>query len=401
MLPRHAGAALRRLARHYPVLAVTGPRQSGKTTLVRATFPRKPYANLEEPDTRDFAERDPRGFLARFAAGAVLDEAQRAPALFSYLQSIVDADRRPGRFVLTGSQQFGLLSGITQSLAGRVGLLHLLPLSLAELDRATRPGSIEQLLWRGLYPSVAAGGVPPGTWYADYMATYVERDVRQLVNVRDLGAFRRFVRMCAARTAQLVNLSSLAADCGVTHNTAKAWLSVLETSYIVRLVAPFHRNFGKRLIKAPKLFFLDTGLAASLVGIREARDLATHAMRGALFETWVVGEMLKHGCNRGEAPELHFWRDAAGHEVDLLVERAGGLRALEIKSGRTIAADWLDGLEHFARVSGAAEGMLIYGGDQTQERSSATIYRWRDVAVAAQRLLGLPRAASSPRMRRS
>lgn len=330
----------------------------------------------------------------------MLDEAQRAPALFSYLQSIVDADRRPGRFVLTGSQQFGLLSGITQSLAGRVGLLHLLPLSLAELDRATRPGSIEQLLWRGLYPSVAAGGVPPGTWYADYMATYVERDVRQLVNVRDLGAFRRFVRMCAARTAQLVNLSSLAADCGVTHNTAKAWLSVLEASYVVRLVAPFHRNFGKRLIKAPKLFFLDTGLAASLVGIREARDLATHAMRGALFETWVVGEMLKHGCNRGEAPELHFWRDAAGHEVDLLVERAGGLRALEVKSGRTIAADWLDGLEHFARVSGAAGGMLIYGGDQTQQRSRATIYRWRDVAVAAQRLLGLPRAAGSARMRR-
>ena len=388
MLKRHAGATLRRLARHYPVLAVTGPRQSGKTTLARATFPRKPYANLEEPDTRDFAERDPRGFLARFAAGAVLDEAQRAPELFSYLQSMVDADRRPGRFVLAGSQQFGLFSRITQSLAGRVGLVHLLPLSLAELDRATRPGSLEQLLWRGLYPSVAAGGVPPGTWYADYMATYVERDVRQLVNVRDLGAFRRFVRMCAARTAQLVNLSSLAADCGVTHNTAKAWLSVLEASYVVRLVAPFHRNFGKRLIKAPKLFFLDTGLAGALLGIREARDLETHAMRGALFETWVLGEMLKHGCNRGEAPELHFWRDAAGHEVDLLVERAGGLRALEIKSGRTVAADWLDGLERFARLSGAAAGMLIYGGDQTQRRSRATIYRWRDVPAAARRFLG-------------
>lgn len=388
MLKRHAGAALRRLARHYPVLALTGPRQSGKTTLARAAFPRRPYANLEEPDTRDFAERDPRGFLAQFAAGAVLDEAQRAPQLFSYLQSIVDADRRPGRFVLTGSQQFGLLSRITQSLAGRVGLVHLLPLSLAELDRATRPGSLEQLLWRGLYPAVVAGGVPPGNWYADYMATYVERDVRQLINVRDLGAFRRFVRMCAARTAQLVNLSSLAADCGITHNTAKAWLSVLEASYIVRLVAPFHRNFGKRLIKAPKLYFLDTGLAAALVGIREARELATHAMRGALFETWVIGEMLKHGCNRGEAPELHFWRDAAGHEVDLLIERGGALRALEVKSGRTIASDWLDGLEHFARVSGAAEGLLIYGGDQTQQRSRATIYRWRDAPVAAQRLLG-------------
>ena len=386
MLQRHAGATLRRLARHFPVVAVTGSRQSGKTTLARATFPHRPYANLEEPDTRDFAERDPRGFLAQFAGGAVLDEAQRAPQLFSYLQSVVDADRRPGRFIVTGSQQFGLRSRITQSLAGRVGLVHLLPLSLAELDRATRPGSIEQLLWRGLYPAVVAGRVPPGSWYADYMATYVERDVRQLVNVRDLGAFRRFVRMFAARTAQLVNLSSLAADCGVTHNTAKAWLSVLEASYIVRQVTPFHRNFGKRLTKAPKLFFLDTGLAACLVGIREARDLSTHAMRGALFETWVIGEMLKHGCNRGEVPELHFWRDAAGHEVDLLVERGGALRALEIKSGRTIAADWLEGLERFARVAGAAEGMLIYGGDQTQPRSGVTIYRWRDVLLAAQRL---------------
>lgn len=388
MLKRHAAAALRRLARHYPVLAVTGPRQSGKTTLARATFPRRPYVNLEEPDTRDFAVHDPRAFLGQFPGGAVLDEAQRAPQLFSYLQSMVDADRRPGRFVLTGSQQFGLLSGITQSLAGRVGLLHLLPLSLAELDRATRPRSLEELLWRGLYPPVVAGRVPPGTWYADYFATYVERDLRQLVNVRDLMSFRRFVRMCAARTGQLVNLSSLAADCGVTHNTAKAWLSVLETSYIVRLVAPYHRNFGKRLIKAPKLYFLDPGLAAALTGIREPRELATHPMRGPLFESWVIGELLKHGCNRGETPELHFWRDASGNEVDLVTERAGALLALEIKSGRTIAGDWLGGLERFARVSAAAQRMLIYGGDEGQKRGGVTILGWRDVAVAAQRFLG-------------
>ena len=301
---------------------------------------------------------------------------------------MVDEDRRPGRFVLTGSQQFGLFSRITQSLAGRVGLLHLLPFSLGELDRKTQPGSLEELLWRGLYPPVVAGRVPPRTWYADYIATYVERDARQLINVRDLGAFQRFVRLCAARTAQLINLSSLATDCGVTHNTAKAWLSVLEASYLVRLVAPFHRNFGKRLIKAPKLYFLDTGLAAALAGVREPRDLALHAMRGPLFETWVIGELLKYGCNRGDAPLLHFWRDASGNEVDVVVERAGQLLALETKSGRTIAGDWLAGLERFGRLSGAPGGTLVYGGEASQRRSGATILGWRDIGGALRRLLG-------------
>jgi hypothetical protein len=388
MLKRTCAAALRRLGRYYPVIALTGPRQSGKTTLARATFPRKPYVNLEDPDICEFAERDPRGFLGQYPSGVVLDEAQRAPGLFSYLQTIVDADRRPGMFVLTGSQQFGLFSRIAQTLAGRVGLVHLLPFSLSELGRAAAPRSVEELLWRGLYPPVIDRGVPPGTWYADYMATYVERDVRQLVNVRDLNAFRRFVRMCAARTGQLLNLSSLAADCGVTHNTAKAWISVLEASYIVRLLAPYHRNFGKRLVKAPKLYFVDTGLAAWLAGIREPGELVIHPMRGALFETWVFAELLKYGCNRAQPAELHFWRDSSGNEVDFLVERKGRLHPLEVKSGRTIAGDYLDGLERFARIAGAESGTLVYAGDAAQNRTTAAVLGWRGIDAAAKRVLG-------------
>jgi hypothetical protein len=385
MLKRAAAATLRRLARHYPVIALTGPRQSGKTTLARATFPRKPYINLEELDVREFAERDPRGFLAQFKFGAVLDEAQRVPTLFSYLQAIVDRDRPPGRFILTGSQQFGLLSRITQSLAGRVGMLHLLPFALGELGARNAPRSVEELLWQGLYPPVIDRRIPPTNWYSDYLATYIERDVRQLVNVRDLNAFRRFVRMCAARTAQLLNLSSLAADCGVTHNTARAWISVLEASYIVHLLPPYHRNFGKRLIKSPKLYFIDTGLAAALAGIREAGELTIHPMRGALYESWVIAELLKRRFNHAQPADVYFWRDSAGHEVDALAEHGGRFHALEVKSGKTIAGDYLAGLAHFSRIAGNVTAMLVYAGDEGQRRSHATIFGWREIEAAARR----------------
>lgn len=387
MLPRAAAPTLRRLARHYPVVALTGPRQSGKTTLARAAFPRKPYASLEDLDTREFAERDPRGFLGKFGSGAVIDEAQRAPGLFSYLQSAVDRDRRRGRFVLTGSQQFGLFTGITQSLAGRVGLVHLLPFTLSELGQSGAPRTPEELLWRGLYPPVIDRGVPPASWYANYVATYVERDLRQLVNVRDLGSFRRFVRMCAARTGQLLNLSSLAADCGITHNTAKAWISVLEASYIVHLLPPYHRNFGKRLVKTHKLYFVDPGLAAALVGISAAQELAIHPMRGALFETWVVAELMKNRFNRGFPSDLYFWRDSNGVEVDVVVDKAGRLRALEIKAGRTVAQDWFAALDRFARLA-SATGAVIYAGEGGQPRREHPVFAWREVDAAAKRLLG-------------
>jgi len=388
LIQRQARATLERLATGYPLVAITGPRQSGKTTLARAAFAGKPYVSLEDLDERTAAEHDPRGFLARFPDGAVLDEVQRAPALFSYLQTRVDEDRRSGLFILTGSQQFGLLSSVTQTLAGRVAMLPLLPFSLGELQAARKvPRSVEALLFQGLYPPIYDRGLEAGIWYGNYVGTYVERDVRQMVNVRDLSTFQRFVRMCAARTAQLVNLSSLALDCGISHNTASAWLSVLEASYILHLLQPYHRNFGKRLVKTPKLYFHDTGLAAWLLGIQHAGQLATHPQRGALFETWVVAELLKARFNQGLASNLYFWRDRSGHEVDVLIERGDALVPVEIKSGQTVAPDFFTGLDEWRRIAGGEAGhdaWLVYGGDREQTRQGARVIPWRAIGELAE-----------------
>ncbi len=388
MLPRRAEPTLLELARYYPIVAVTGPRQSGKTTLVRAVFADRPYANLEAPDVRDFALADPRGFLARFPDGAVLDEAHRAPELFSYLQVMVDENRRPGRFVLTGSQQFGLLEGITQSLAGRVGFLHLLPFSFHEIEREPATGSLERLLWTGGYPPIYDRGIPPPTWYRDYVATYVERDVRQLVNVRDLEAFQRMVRMCAARVGQIVNLSALAADCGVTHNTARAWLGILEASYVVFRLPAWHRNLGKRLVKAPKLYFYDTGLAAWLAGVESAQALGLSSLRGPLFECWVLSEVMKERFNRLRDASCHFFRDNHGNEIDAIVEFAGKTSAFEIKSGITLAGDWFKALHRFAGAAGSVSSAVIYGGAESFRREGVQVHGWRDLPRALRAALG-------------
>jgi len=383
MFARQLSQTLNRLAAAFPVVAVTGPRQSGKTTLTRAVFADKPYVSLEDPIERAFAEEDPRGFLARFADGAIFDEAQRWPDLFSYLQGLVDADRRPGRFVLTGSQQFGLLSGVTQSLAGRVGLTRLLPLALAELplDNSARLDP-DALMLRGLYPALHAQTIAPADWYASYVATYVERDVRQLLNVQDLSSFQRFLRLCAGRCGQLLNLSALAGEAGISHGTARAWMAVLEASDLVYLLPPYHRNFGKRLVKTPKLYFVDVGVACWLLGIRSADVLALHPLRGALFETLVTGEFLKTRFNRGQAADLYFWRDNNGLEADLVFEVAGRLQTVEIKSGRTITPDYIRAGQKSARFANTEALMpwLIYGGDQSYERSGVKVIGWRSLA---------------------
>jgi len=391
MILRTAQKTLLRLAKGFPIVAITGPRQSGKTTLAKLTFPQKPYLSLEDPDIRSTAENDPRGLLASFPNGVILDEAQRAPQLFSYLQTKVDEQIIPGMFVLTGSQQFGLLSGITQSLAGRVGLIHLLPFASDELSAAQQlPASLEELLVRGLYPPLYDRGILPGDWFSAYVATYVERDARQLINVRDLSAFQRFVKMCAARTGQILNLSSLASDCGITHNTAAAWISVLEASYLVYLLRPHHRNFNKRLIKAPKLYFCDVGLAAWLLGIHTPEQIRFHAQRGAIFETFVVTEFLKGRFNQGQPANLFYWRDSKGLEIDLILEVGEKLSAIEIKSGQTIAPDFFSSLKLWGKLAGQADlpAWLIYGGDKALTKENISIVPWKNIPKLSEELGG-------------
>jgi hypothetical protein len=385
MIPRVAESTLRRLAEGYAVVAITGPRQSGKTTLARAVFAGHAYVSLENPEQREFAESDPRGFLDKYANGAVIDEAQRCPALFAWLQGVVDEQRQPGRFILTGSQQFGLLSGITQSLAGRVALLSLLPFTSGELQAVGRlPAALDEALFTGSYPPIFDRGLDPGVWYGNYVQTYLERDVRQLINVRDLTQFQRFLRLCAGRTGQLLNLSALGDEAGVSHNTARDWISVLEASYIVHRLPPHHRNFNKRLVKTPKLYFLDAGLAAWLLSIETPGQLSTHPLRGALFETWVVAELLKKRLNTGRPSNLSFWRDRAGHEVDVLIETGGALLPVEIKSGATISRDAWRGLEKWREISGQqGPGYLMYGGGELQARGELRTVPWTELSRVA------------------
>ena len=391
MIPRRAAVFLARMARGFPVIAITGPRQAGKSTLARQAFPRHPYLTLEDPDTRRLALADPRRFLARFPDGAVLDEVQRAPEILSYLQGRVDASQRMGEFVVTGSQQFGLMDGITQSLAGRVGMLQLLPLSQPELRAAGQVvaaahPTLEARLWRGGYPALHATGreVPAPAWFASYVATYLERDVRQLLNVASLALFQRFLLMCAARSGQLLNLNSLAADCGISQPTARQWLTVLQASYVVTLLAPYHRNFGKRLVKTPKLYFVDTGLLCHLLRIEDEVALQTHAMRGAIFETWVVSEVVKHRWNQGLAADLYFWRDNHGLELDLVYEDAGRLQAVEIKSGTTFAMDWLAAPKKWKTLVGdqMAQPIVLYGGADSFDMGDARVVSWRELEMA-------------------
>lgn len=386
MIPRLLQPKLRSAARHFPVVTVTGPRQSGKTTLCRATFAHHPYVSLEAPDDREFARTDPRGFLAQHGATVVIDEVQRVPELLSYLQGEVDADPSPGRYILTGSANIGFLQAVTQSLAGRTALLHLLPCNLAELrEFPAHPTDLFSTLWSGAYPAVFDRGIPPDEWFANYIATYVERDVRQILNIGDLTTFQTFLRLAAGRSGQLLNLSQLGADAGVSHNTARAWLSVLEAGFIAYRMPPLRSNLAKRLVATPKLYFYDAGLVCALLGIRTPGQLEAHPLRGPIFETWVAGELLKARLHRGLPGGLFFYRDRKGYEVDLLAEIGDTLVAVEVKSGRTVAPDYFTALERFATVwesFGAGRVLhraVVYGGDAPQRRRDVTVVPWSRV----------------------
>ncbi len=384
MISRTLEHKLRELAGYYPAVAVTGPRQSGKTTLCRMVYPDKPYASLESVDVRDFARSDPRGFLAGYRGGAVLDEIQHAPELLSYLQVEMDERPDPGRFILTGSQHFGMSASISQSLAGRCGILVLLPPELSELRSfPDAPEDLYPLLWQGAYPRIYDRGIPAHQWLADYTTTYLQRDVRQVTNVQDLQAFTEFLKLCAGRTAQEVNLSRMGSDAGLSHNTVRAWLSVLEASYILFRVPAWHANVRKQVVKAPKMHLLDSGLACFLLGIREPEQLRLHPLRGAIFESWVVSEVYKSLAHRGVRPGLYHYRESRGAEIDLVIEQGAGVDAVEVKSGATVSVDFFKHLEVFSRRTEgdrrapSVRCHVVYGGDDSQERSAARVLSWR------------------------
>ena len=380
MITRDIAPHIRQLASLYPVLTVTGPRQSGKTTLCRNEFPDHRYVSLEDPDTRRFAHDDPRGFLAQFNQGVILDEIQRSPELPSDLQAIVDApNMKNGLYILTGSHQFELMQQVSQSLAGRTAIARLLPLSLAEAARhSTLPELPEQLL-RGFYPRILAQGLNPSQALSDYFATYIARDLRDLSVVHDLARFERFVRLCAGRVGQLLNLTSLGNDAGVSHTTARAWIDLLQTSYVVFLLPPWFTNTSKRLVKSPKLYFYDVGLASWLLNLRSAEHVARDPALGHLFENMLVIDALKQRFNVGESGELYFYRDATGNEVDLLVPNGRQFDAIEMKAGATINSDYFRGLAAFdnAFPTAMASGSVVYGGVESQARTRWTVRGWR------------------------
>ena len=352
-------------AKSYPTVTVTGPRQSGKTTLCRMLFPDLPYSNLEDPEIRAFATDDPRGFFRSFPQGGILDEFQRVPDLTSTIQVIVDNPDFKGTFILTGSCNLSVRHVVNQSLAGRTAMIELLPFSFPEIQSLQKDCTTDQLLFTGFYPRIYDQNLDPTQALSDYIATYAERDVRQLHMIRDLTQFQKFMGLCAGRIGQILNLESLGNDTGVSQTTAREWLSLLEASYITFRLPPFFANISKRLIKSPKLYFYDTGLAACLMGIRHMDQIATHPLRGMLFENMVVCETLKYFLNRTRRPQLYFYRDSNGNEVDLVITHVGQPIPIEIKSAATLSPALFKGIAQFCKTIPEAEHpLLVYDGQQ-------------------------------------
>lgn len=369
------------LRKQFPVLSLTGPRQTGKTTLLKSIYTDLPYITLEDIDNRMRAKEDPRGFLANYPIGAVLDEVQHVPELFSYIQGIVDD--KDVHFVLSGSQNFILSEKIMQSLAGRTAVLKLLPFSLEELKPTSyNPATWEEYVFQGSYPRLYDKQIHPTDFYPSYINTYVEKDVRQLKNIENLNSFSNFLKLCAGRTGQVLSIQSLASDAGISPNTAKAWLSVLEASYIIYFLQPHHKNFNKRLIKSPKLYFYDTGVACSLLGIEKVEQLSTHYLKGGLFENFIVTEFLKRRLNEGKNPNAYFWLSKENKEIDLLIEQGNALTPVEIKSGMTRNMAFLNNLQYWQKLTNnpSDNSYVVYGGDENVKTSNGNYISWRSLS---------------------
>ena len=378
IIPRQITAAITSLLPKYPILAITGPRQSGKTTLLKEAFPTYRYVSLENPDNRAYAADDPVGFLKTYDGQVIFDEVQRTPALFSYLQTTVDDSGQMGQFIISGSQNFHLIERITQSLAGRVALFKLLPFDASELKPEGLLKDWKSMMVQGFYPAVYDRDLDPSIFYANYLQTYIDRDVATLTNVQDMRRFRNFIGLCATRNAQLLNLSNLANECGISQPTAKSWLSILESSYIVFLLQPYYENFSKRIVKTPKLYFYDVGLVAFLLGLRSSDGLNDQALIGSLFKNLVVADIIKKNHHSYQLQDYWFWRDANGHEVDLLTNRAGGFDIFEIKATQTILPKLFQGMDYFASITAGKTKTktLIYGGEENQDRTKYAVRTW-------------------------
>lgn len=383
MIKREIAIKLLNLAEQFPAVAILGPRQSGKTTLAQLTFPDYHYFSFEDYDTRALVQSDPRAFLMRYKdeCGVILDEIQNVPELFSYMQGHIDTYKKRGHFIVTGSQNFALNESISQSLAGRIALLTLLPLSIDELVKADKlPKTLDQALFCGMYPSVYAPKVQPSDWYRSYIGTYIERDVRQIKNISDLALFQRFMKLCAGRVSQVLNLTALSNDTGMSLPTIKQWLSVLEASYIIFLLQPYHNNLGKRLVKSPKLYFYDTGLVCSLLQLNNSEQLFTHYLRGHLFESYVIADLTKQRFNKGLTSNIYFWRDQSDYEIDCIVEAPGHLVPVELKSSQTFNPHFFEHLSKWNELTetNAASNVIIYGGNVSQKTKNGKLIGWRD-----------------------
>ncbi|MCE2895345.1 MAG: ATP-binding protein [Flammeovirgaceae bacterium] len=380
MIGREVSKLLKEITASFKAIAITGPRQCGKTTLTKSFFPEKPYVTLENPTDRNLALADPVRFLSAFPQGAILDEVQKAPELFSYLQGILDQSEQKGKFILTGSNNFLLLESISQSLAGRVGYLDLLPFSIRESEACPQPpATLEESIFLGGYPSVVHDRARPETWFASYVRTYVERDVRLVKNISDLSTFQRFLYLCAGRIGQQINLTNLANEVGVDHKTIQSWLGVLQASYIIYTLPPYYKNFNKRLTKASKLYFYDTGLACYLLGIKAANELTNHGYRGHLFENFLVVELLKNRYNKGQRSNLFYWRDSSGNEVDVLIDNGSTQIPVEIKSAATLNLDFFKGLNYWEKLTGQIGGKLVYSGDEGKNYKEFTVHHWKSI----------------------